>query len=476
MKKTATWFEDALQPEVVVDHLSRELPELAGAAELAGATGVAGATGASRLTGCRITRVRSVLPEGSWTALYEFHVDRGDGSPLRTVVATGTLTPPDLPLPPSPLAGEVPPIGEEGWRCVLPELRLALAVPPLDESIPGLAMLLDPEQGPELISRVLHPGGPPGEGAVVTACAPIVATHKPGVRATVICHLGYADGGHSGPAAVVVKVHSDEQGKRGHEALLSFHESPLGQSQLVRIPRPLGYLPDLHLSVQEYIEYDCLKDLFHTVFEGGSPASGSQLVGGIRAAGAGLAALHCCGSRHGSTQTWEDDLAGLRGKHARLASVVPELSGPVAEALERITAAAVATPAAALGPSHGSFHPAEVLVSGADVAFIDFDKSCQAEPGRDLASFTTKLRHMAVNKVDSHRYDPRADGELIVEGMRAMFLDAYRDLAPLSDHRLAVWEGFELLSLVLSASKKMHGPRTENCLRMLERHLELNDI
>ena len=83
---------------------------------------------------------------------------------------------------------------------------------------------------------------------------------------------------------------------------------------------------------------------------------------------------------------------------------------------------------------------------------------------------------MAVNKVDSHRYDPQADGELIVEGMRAMFLDAYRDLAPLSDHRLAVWEALELLSLVLSASKKMLGPRTENCLRMLERHLELHDM
>ena len=344
MKKTATWFEGALQPEVVVDHLTREL---AGVAGLAGSAGSAGPTS---LTGCRITRVRSVLPEGSWTALYEFHVDRGDGSPLRTVVATGTLTPPDLPLPPSPLPGEVPPIGEEGWRCVLPDLRLALTVPPLDESIPGLAMLLDPEQGPELVNRVLHLGGPPREEAAVTACAPIVAAHKPGVRATVICHLGFADGGQAGPATVVVKVHSDEQGKRGHEALLAFYDSPLGQSRLVRIPRPLGYLPDLHLSVQEYVEYESLKDLFHTVFEGGSPASGSQLVGGIRAAGAALAALHCCGSRHGSTQTWEDDLAGLRGKHARLASVVPELSGPVAEALERITEAAVASSCRGPGP------------------------------------------------------------------------------------------------------------------------------
>jgi aminoglycoside phosphotransferase (APT) family kinase protein len=286
----------------------------------------------------------------------------------------------------------------------------------------------------------------------------------------VVCRLGLAG---AGPDAVVVKVHSDEEGERGHEALRSLALSPLVESPLVRVPRPLAYLPDLHLSVQQHIEHECsLKDLFHTAFEGGEQPVLGRLAEGSRAAGAALAALHRCASAHGETQTWAQDLADVRRKHASLVSVVPELGGPVAEALERIGSAAARTAADPPCPSHGSFHPAQVLVAAGRLALIDFDKCCQAEPARDLAAFTTKLRHMAVNKVDTHHYDPAGEAEVMVETLRETFLGEYTRTAPLSERRLAVWEALELFSLVLSASKKMLGPRTRNCVAMLERHLD----
>jgi Ser/Thr protein kinase RdoA (MazF antagonist) len=461
--QTESWFEGALRPEVVVAQLGRSVPELA--------------AGTWSLARCRVTRVRSVPPEGSWRATYELEVDEGKGRPLRTLVAQGTLTPPGFPLPAD--LPDAAPFGTEGWGCVLPDLRLALTVPPRDEGIPGLAILLDAEQAPGLLTRALQVGGALAPGAGVAACATTVGAYKAGVRATVICRLGYRVGveAQPGPSAVVVKVHSDEQGERGHEALLSLAQSLLAESPLLRVPRPLAYLPDLHLSVQEHLEHDTsLKDLFHAAFESGDACVLEQLTEGSRASGAALAALHRCGSGHGEWETWEQDLAGVRKKHASLVSVVPALGGPVAEALERIAAAAHVAPADPPGPSHGSFHPAQVLLGRDRVAFIDFDKSCQAEPARDLAAFTTKLRHMAVNKVDAHEYDPAGEGEGLVEGLREVFLGEYRRTAPLSERRLALWEALELFSLVLSASKKMLGPRTQNCVAMLERHLDEHDL
>jgi Ser/Thr protein kinase RdoA (MazF antagonist) len=468
--QTESWFEGALRPDVVVAHLRARVPDLV--------------TGSLEITRCRVTRVRSVPPEGSWTATYEFDVDDRDGGAPHTVVARGVMTPDELPLPPA--LEDAAPFGSASWGCVLPDLRLALTVPPLDDALPGLTMLLDAERGPGLLTRALLGGGVLVEGTAVVACAPTVAAYKPGVRATVVCRLGLgadADAAgaddaapaddFSGPEAVVVKVHSDDEGERGHEALRSLAQSPLAESPLVQVPRPLAHLPELRLSVQQHIEHECsLKDLFHAAFEGGGQSVLARLAEGSRGAGAALAALHRCGSGFGEGETWEQDLADVRRKHASLVSVVPELGGSVAEALVRIEAAAARTAADLPCPSHGSFHPAQVLVTAERLALIDFDKCCQAEPARDLAAFTTKLRHMAVNKVDTHRYDPGGAAEVMVETLRETFLGEYTRTAPLSERRLAVWEALEVFSLVLSASKKMLGPRTQNCVAMLQRHLD----
>jgi Ser/Thr protein kinase RdoA (MazF antagonist) len=279
---------------------------------------------------------------------------------------------------------------------------------------------------------------------------------------------------------VVVKVHSDGQGERGHRLLQQLTSTPLAHSTQVRVPRPLTYVPELHLSVQEHIAHSAsLKDLFHDVFDGGRDPSQPRLAdlrAGVAAAGVGLAVLHRSGSGDGEPVSWDSELPVLREKYQKLAAIVPSLGHPVGSALERIAAAGRACSADPPVSSHGSFHPAQVLMMDGAVAFIDFDKSSPAEPACDLAAFITKMRHMAVNKVDTHRYDSQGTCELAVENLRNAFVDQYRAVAPLSADRLALWEALELVSLVLSAAKKMLGPRTENCLRMLERHLHTHGI
>jgi aminoglycoside phosphotransferase (APT) family kinase protein len=457
------WFTGALTPDVVASQLVRHVPELR--------------AGSASLVHCRVTRIRSVPPEGAWSAIYELEVRSAGADVTHSVIARGTLLPPGHLLPVS--VGGVG-LGAPGWNCVLPDLRLALESLPLDEGLPGLAQLLDAEQGAALLQQALRESGALPADAVLEGCAADVASHKPGVRATLVCRLSYTRGGQTGPEAVVVKLHADGQGEQGHRLLQQLMSTPLGLSAQLRVPRPLAYVPELHLSVQEHLAHTAsLKDLFHDLFDGGLNLSLSRLAdlrAGVAAAGAGLAVLHRSGNGHGEPLSWDSEVRVVRQKHRKLAAVVPSLGHPVGSALDRIAAAGRVRSANAPVSSHGSFHPAQVLMMDGAVAFIDFDKSSPAEPACDLAAFITKMRHMAVNKVDTHRYESQGTCELAVENLRDAFVDQYRAAAPLSADRLALWEALELVSLVLSAAKKMLGPRTENCLRMLEHHLHTQGI
>ena len=58
----------------------------------------------------------------------------------------------------------------------------------------------------------------------------------------------------------------------------------------------------------------------------------------------------------------------------------------------RLEHLADAVPTGPLVPTHRSFRPAQVLIDGGDIAFIDFDGLCTAEPAIDVALFRAALR------------------------------------------------------------------------------------
>jgi aminoglycoside phosphotransferase (APT) family kinase protein len=104
----------------------------------------------------------------------------------------------------------------------------------------------------------------------------------------------------------------------------------------------------------------------------------------------GLADLHGCGVKVGTKWTFADEMGEVRGRVELLTDYGPELAGaaePVLARLERIASDHPADPGV---PAHRSFRPAQVLIHGSEVGFIDFDSFCQAEPALDLA-----LAHVA---------------------------------------------------------------------------------
>jgi aminoglycoside phosphotransferase (APT) family kinase protein len=448
---TVGWFEDALRPNSVQLALTSGIPEIA--------------DGTLELLRCRINRVRSLPEQDAWTAIYELDVREAVSGRERTYIARGTLTPPGSALP---RTVQTAAFGSEGWASILPALRLHLGAVATDTALPGLDVITDPERGAALLQDTLRANGCLHEGTRILRSIPTVVTHKSGIRATVLCRLEYAGGASAGPGAVVVKVHHDDQGAHAHDTMRALHES--SASHAVQLAQALAYVPDLRISIQEYVEHrGSLKDLFHRAFDS-DIRDWSKLVDATRAAAAGLAGVHRSGFTSGQAVTWDDELATMRSKHHRLVTAVPAVLGHTGSVPDRLRAAAATTSADPLGPAHHSFRAAQVLLTGRGVAIIDFDKFCLAEPASDIALFTAKLQHMGMNKAGS-RLAAR-NRELRVAALKAAFVDEYRRHAPVTPERVHLWEALELSSLVLSAAKKANRSWVETCSRMLETHLQ----
>jgi Ser/Thr protein kinase RdoA (MazF antagonist) len=470
MAQDTAWFEGAVHPDRVRSLLNRDVAEFA--------------SGQLRLLRCEIRHLRSAPVDGYWTATYSLTVAE-PAAAGRTLIAHGTLIPPEAPAP--SWTADATPIGADGWRCYLPELRLELHAEKAAAGLPALPLLTDPQQAPALLESILRTCGPEYDDLRLMAVTPGVTGFKPGLRCTVLCQLDYPEGAdqHHLPK-VVVKLHHDETGQRVHRVMQALWASPLGSSDHVTIAQPLAYLPEWRLLVQGWVPGDrTLKDLLHETLLHESAAASTELAGVMRMAGRALAEVHRCGVRDGASVTWSAELGALRKKHAKLAAVVPQIADLGYSALERLEAAAAATPPDPSVPAHHSFRPSEVLIADGHLGFIDFDNFCQAEPASDLASFTTKVKHAGMNKLLEHRDDAE---ELVIDddtrqtrmsrtdAICADFLGGYTEHASVSHRRLALWEALELFALTLSAAKKAMPARIDNCAFMLEHHLRQHDL
>jgi len=260
-------------------------------------------------------------------------------------------------------------------------------------------------------------------------------------------------------------------------------DSPLGKGDVVTLAEPLAFVPEWNVLLQGAIPADqTLKDLIRATLRDPTAAGQAELDGYLGQTAAGLAALHQCGVSSGPARTWEDELAEARELNARLEAVVPDLAGAAAPLLARLADAAATQPAAPLGPAHGSFRPAQVLLHNGQVGFIDFDGFCQAEPARDLALFLWNIKSVGLNTGADEDEDEPVAAELHpaylaqLDTLAAEFLTRYQALVPGASARLALWEALNLLTLVLEYWIKVKPERLKNMLFLLERHLQSSGL
>jgi hypothetical protein len=375
-------------------------------------------------------------------------------------------------LPATPTSPASP--GTTGWRVTVPGFRLELAASePEEAALPALAVLTDPARARNFLEAAVRTGTPAYPDLRILALTARVMRYSPGSRCTVLYELELPEhpSAANWPRLLVAKTyHRSDKGQTAWEGMRALWTSPLATSSTVTIAEPLAWLPDERILVQGPIRQDgTLKELLMSTLSEGPDASRQELRIFLGKTAAGLAELHGCGVRTGAAATWHSEISEVRDVLADLTAAVPELIGATDELLDRLERRANAVPEDEAGPAHRSFRPAQVLLDGDRIGFIDFDGFCQAEPALDLALFRATLRDVGMGALPvGVRLQERLR---ILDELCEHFLDSYQALAPVSTERVALWEALDLLTNVLHSWTKVKPERLTHAFTLLRHHV-----
>jgi hypothetical protein len=366
-----------------------------------------------------------------------------------------------------------------GWGWRLPELGISLWCE-ADVGLPTLPWLTDADRALPVLTPILRPAH--DEGPEIIGCTPTVLRYKHGSRCTVGYRLQVTDAPSPGsiPTAVVAKTYAGQKGEIAHEAMQALWSSDLRHSTAVTIAEPLGYDPTQHLLLQNVVPGDqTLKALTLDWFAKGT-GDFPYLERLIRATARGLADLHRSGVSVGQERVWQEDLEELTSRRDRVVGAIPAVGSYAAELIDALIALDRSSAPDPVVPTHGSFRAAQVLVSGDDIAFIDFDSFAQAEPALDVAEFAFRLEQLALVKSGAGGGENPdrvgLDRRRRVDQLTTAFLDEYRSVTPVNADRVALWWAVGALSLVFSSFTKLKLSRLPACAALVDRVAERHGL
>ena len=275
---------------------------------------------------------------------------------------------------------------------------------------------------------------------------------------------------------MIAKVYEGDEGRATFEAMSALWDTALRTSPTVAIAEPLAWLPRDAVLLQRWLPGDrSLKDHIKTAFDDGWESGLEALAGPVYRAGRGLGELHTSGATAGEPVTWDDQMAAVRDAADQLVGVVPPLADALLPLVDSLNAAAAVTPSEALVPTHRSFRPAQILMSGEDIAFLDFDGFCRAEPGLDLALFRTTFCDLALRAVEdeTQTLDPDVRQRYLadLDGLCESFLSGYREVADIAEPRLALWDALTSAKDILDCWRKVKFEHLDRRIEFLRRRL-----
>jgi hypothetical protein len=459
------WLAAGMHGDRVAQVLEQHVPEFA--------------RGDLKLVSCWPQRLRS--KEDEWLARYSLMV-AAPGEEAREVVLVGNLWAPSqgARMPEAYVATNTP-LGEPDWWCWLPELRLELHGQEADPALPALPTITEPDQAAELLQPILRDAGYPG--VTIAECFPDVVRYKPGSRCTVVVRLTYADPGTgpTPPAVVVLKTHQGDKGQTAWAAMTALWDNPASWAEHVMLAQPLAFFPEDRILVQGPIpEERTLKVLAREAITDGSPEAIDELRDELAKTARALVGIHRSQVAYGRTATYEDELAEVREVLDRLSLTVPNLARAAEPLVTRLGQLSRAVPADGIVPAHHDFRPAQVLLSGGQVGFIDFDGACMAEPALDLGRFRAKLRDIGVSTLtaDGRQLEPAAMARnfALMDDLCEHFLASYMEHAPVSRTRVLLWESCDLLTAMLHAWTKVRLLRLEPRMAVLVNQLRTGGL
>jgi hypothetical protein len=328
-----------------------------------------------------------------------------------------------------------------------------------------------------LLEQSISSGSPAYHELRIQACQPTVLNYKPGSRCTIRYDLRYADAdaGKGWPTTAIAKVYRGEKGEQAYGGMAELWRSPLSSSQVVDIAEPLAYIPEHKLLVQATLgEEQTLEELLRATLRQGDAAAQRRLEGFVRATAAGLAELHTSGARASEELTWDDRVTTIPEAIERITAVAPEVAEAAQPLFEQLQLLAATYPADAPVPSHGTFDSDQVLIAQERIGFIDFDSFCMAEPAVDVGHFRAAIMDSGMKLIDDATlHDPMARWMYLdrLNQLGALFLAEYEKRAPISHHRLALWEAWDYLRDSLHLWTKPKPGDAQAVVSILEYHL-----
>jgi len=258
--------------------------------------------------------------------------------------------------------------------------------------------------------------------------------------------LGLGNGAATGRARVYGKVARDDRGERNHAVLQAAWEAAQA-SGTWRAARPVTYLPEWHLLLQEAVPGRDFRYVFAELTPDEITPAQLALVrrhlGNIVAAVRSLQRAPLDGGPVKSFQRLFDEQAK---NLLYLGRTEPHLAAEIGALREELVRVERDTQPADLVFCHGDFAHGNVLIDGETVGIIDFDKSGAAEPAFDIAYFLTHLWSFGLRHPKRMPTVTR-----LWKDMRGKYLA----LAPeVSSERLAVYEALDFAAYVLRNFRK----------------------
>lgn len=195
----------------------------------------------------------------------------------------------------------------------------------------------------------------------------------------------------SGKRELIGKLHSTDRADV-YRAMKQISNAGFGPEMEYSIPTPVGYIPELHLLLQERVCGLAATDIFS---KGSEP---EQLITAERCA-RWLGHFHTHAPPVGPT--FELTAERLEDWVRRLANPLKALELKARRLSDRVlTTVAALKPAQTCG-CHGGYWHQNIILSEARVVAIDWDNHCIGDPARDVAKFIIELEQLALRSFGS---------------------------------------------------------------------------
>ena len=361
-------------------------------------------------------------------------------------------------------------------------LNMALSAFPIDGLIPTLVDATDPHKMASILAEAL-PEAVSGEFVIQEVR--VLPAHYGRYKR---CVLQYSIDGVQTKTqirqniTVYGKVDADGLGRLTVSVISALRDT-LHEPELpyrFRVPRSLGYFPDLQLLLMEALPgKPIFKELLKTwtADRDGklSTESDVTLEQAVRTCALIAATLHGSNIKLGRQNTFEMQVADLVEEVEVLNQAIPEAGAQVKSWIDQTIELAQTYPALPLCFSHGDFRYTQLIFDGSGGGLVDFDSICQAEPALDLGQYLAYQRLSILKAQDPNfPFAPEA-----IERLCALFLDTYVDASKrwivdegILKGRVAIYELISLIRLTLHSWEKMKGSRLKQTLSLLEERIE----